>query len=75
MDTTKKAPQPTSSYTAALQWFTVYRQLFTWIVAFNLAVAIVAATESWPWAHTHRVQFAVANTLISVLARNEVRNA
>lgn len=72
MDATKKVTQQTPLWTAALDWFTVYRQLFAWIFAFNLAVAIVAATGTWNWAHTHRVQFAVANTLISVLARNEV---
>lgn len=69
---TRSGPQQTTLLAAALVWFTVYRQLFAWILAFNLAVAIVAATQAWPWAHTHRVQFAVANTLISVLARNEV---
>ena len=41
-------------------------------MAGNLAVLILAATQAWPWAHQHRVQFSAANILISVLARNEV---
>ena len=72
METARKTPQRTPLWLAAWEWFTIYRQLFAWIVGFNLAVAIVAATGTWSWAHTHRVQFAVANTLICVLARNEV---
>lgn len=50
----------------------MYRQLFAWVVTFNLVALILAATGAWPWAFHHRVQFALANTLISVLARNEV---
>lgn len=59
-------------WSAARGWLTLYRQLFAWIVAFNLTAAVLAAAGTWDWAHRHRVQFAVANTLITVTARNEV---
>jgi hypothetical protein len=69
---TKKSPLRSLSCTRALDWLTVYRQLFAWIVAFNVVVVVLSSTKTWKWAHTHRVQFALANTLICVLARNEV---
>lgn len=56
----------------AWYWWTVYRQLFLWIVTGNLTIVIVAAAGAFPWGHKHRVQFTAANILISVLARNEV---
>ena len=59
-------------WSAAYGWLTLYRQLFIWITAFNLIAAVVAAAGAWSWASSHRVQFAVANTLITVLTRNEV---
>ena len=38
----------------------------------NLTVAIVASAGACDWASKRRVQFAVANTLVTVLTRNEV---
>lgn len=58
-----------SSFSA---WLTLYRQLFIWIVAFNVTALVLGATGVWGWASRHRVQFAVTNTLITVLTRNEV---
>ena len=59
-------------WSAIRGWLTLYRQLFAWIVLFNLIAAVVAAGGAWDWASKHRVQFAVANTLLTVLTRNEV---
>ena len=54
-------------------WLTLYRQLFAWIVVANLTVAILASAGACDWASKRRVQFAVANTLFTLLTRNEVR--
>lgn len=63
---------PTSAWSIVWCWLTLYRQLFAWCVAFNLIAAVVAAAGAWDWAFRHRVQFAVTNTLVTVLTRNEV---
>ncbi|KAK9805868.1 hypothetical protein WJX73_010514 [Symbiochloris irregularis] len=65
-------PLQPSTLQTACSWLTVYRQLFAWIVAGNLAIIIAAAAQAFPWAHVHRVQFTAANILVSILARNEV---
>ena len=62
-------------WSVAWHWLTLYRQLFAWIVAFNLITLVLAATGKWEWANRHRVQFAVTNTLITSLTRNEVCRA
>ena len=61
-----------SEANSVLCWLQIYRQLFAWIVAGNLAILVAAAAGAFPWAFQHRVQFAAANILIAVLARNEV---
>ena len=62
-------------WSATRGWLTLYRQLFAWIVLFNLVAAVVAAAGAWDWASRHRVQFAVTNTLLTVLTRNEVSDS
>ena len=69
----KTAAQQTYLWTAR-SWLTLYRQLFVVLVAGNLAVIIVASAGVCDWAARHRVQFSVANTLVTVLTRNEVRS-
>ena len=69
----KTAAQQTYLWTAR-SWLTLYRQLFVLLVVGNLAVIIVASAGTCDWAARHRVQFAVANTLVTVLTRNEVRS-
>lgn len=69
------APRPCdlSFWLGTRGWLTLYRQLFAWIVVANLTVAILAAAGACDWASKRRVQFAVANTLVTLLTRNEVR--
>lgn len=69
------APRPCdlSLWLGNLGWLTLYRQLFAWIVVANLTVAILASAGACDWASKRRVQFAVANTLVTLLTRNEVR--
>lgn len=68
----KTATKQTYLWTAR-SWLTLYRLLFAAIVLGNLIVVILASAGACNWASLHRVQFAVANTLITVLTRNEVR--
>lgn len=56
----------------ARSWLTLYRLMFAAIVVANLIVVILASTGNCDWGSLRRVQFAVANTLITVLTRNEV---
>ena len=74
MTAVKDAPSSAepSFWLGTKSWFTLYRQLFAWIVVGNLTVAIVASAGACDWASKRRVQFAVANTLVTVLTRNEV---
>lgn len=74
MTAVEGAPRPSepSFWLGTKGWFTLYRQLFAWIVVANLTVAIVASAGACEWASKRRVQFAVANTLVTVLTRNEV---
>ena len=69
---TTPRPCESSFWLGTKGWLTLYRQLFAWIVVANLTVAILAAAGACDWASKRRVQFAVANTLVTVLTRNEV---
>ena len=68
----KTAVQQTYLWTAR-SWLTLYRQLCVVIVCANLVLIVVASAGGCEWASRRRVQFAVANTLVTVLTRNEVR--
>lgn len=68
----KPVPPKVSRLVLAELWFNTYRKFFTFIVAFNLAAIVLAATGHFPYAEKHMGALVLGNLLMAIMMRNEL---